>query len=237
MDDILERLLAPRAKDRFAEASDVQVRLVRLRREIEKLAKGDVHAATTNPGGTPQELIDQITGAIDESTVAPQTDPQLPDVPDSEPAHAHLETRQERRLSPAPAPAFSATEPAPTSPPSRPLPPPSRAVAYVDDQHDSFIRATQAARILEQEEAARPRASSRPGPSPASRPSSPPAPRLRRELEAPRRRFPRQRIYLVLLRETILDPLRAGKLPTPVIFAIVVLILALLAANGRTWLR
>src|SRR4029077_6623012 len=48
-----------------------------LERVMSRIAKGDVHAATTNPGEVPQELIAQMTGVVDEEAVAGKTDPNL----------------------------------------------------------------------------------------------------------------------------------------------------------------
>ncbi len=254
IDDILERLLAPKAKDRFSDASDVQVRLVRLRREVEKLSTGNVHAATTNPAGTPQDLIDQITGAIDENTMAPKTDPSIAvsaDISDvtSAPSSPYaIETNPDRS---PPQLAMAQTEVGPTHPPSRPLPPPAPDIAYVEEENDSYIRAAAAAQFLDE---------SAPPPKPKPRATresvasetvveeepyhrnirraheraEPQRTRAYERPEPQRTRGRAVRLSLAALRNEIVVPLRRGEMPGAFVIALVMTTIALLVATA--WL-
>ncbi len=158
MDDLLERLLAPKRADRFADASDVQVRLHRVRREVEKMEKGDVHAASTNPAGTPQELIDQITGAIDSEAIAPMMDSSRGDrlaghIGDA-PMRARDIATQPDAVAAAPPGASAVGRPPPsvTAPPAQPLPRAATSgIAYVaptGTTSDSYQVAHAAAKLL-----------------------------------------------------------------------------------------
>ena len=104
-----------------------------VKRALERIKKGDVHAATTNPGGPPQELIAQTTGVVDDEAIAGKTDP-------------NLDLSSEPEIAAAVARSFDES----TLPPSDSLPEPDRKnIAYVDTPAvNSYDRAADAAKLL-----------------------------------------------------------------------------------------
>ncbi len=133
LDHLLEKMLHPSRALRCGDASEVLVKLHQAERIARQLAKGDVHAATTNPGAPPEQLLAQTTGVVDEDAVAARTNP-------------NLDLASEPEL----AAAVAQTVEASTSPPSRPLPEPDRRnVNYVSTPPSSYDRAVEAAQMLE----------------------------------------------------------------------------------------
>ncbi len=132
-DDLIAKLLEPRREKRYKDASAILVKLHDVKRALERVKKGDVHAATTNPAGPPQDLIAQTTGAVDDEAIAGKTDP-------------NLDLSSEPEIAAAVARSFDES----TLPPSDSLPEPDRKnIAYLDTPAvNSYERAADAAKLL-----------------------------------------------------------------------------------------
>ncbi|CAN5621718.1 hypothetical protein BH09MYX1_BH09MYX1_13360 [soil metagenome] len=78
LDDLIGKLVEPKMAKRCDDASYILVKLTEAKRLIaSRIGKRNLHAATTNPGAPTAELMAHVTGAVDEATVAPGTDPDL----------------------------------------------------------------------------------------------------------------------------------------------------------------
>ncbi|HEX4475761.1 MAG TPA: serine/threonine-protein kinase [Polyangiaceae bacterium] len=132
LDELLEKMFEPRRDKRVKDASYVLVKLHELERVMSRMTKGDVHAATTNPGEVPQELIAQMTGVVDEEAVAGKTDP-------------NLDLSSEPELAAAVARSVDDS----TVPPSDSLPEPDKNLPYLKTEAaNSYERAEKAAKLL-----------------------------------------------------------------------------------------
>ncbi|HEX7604518.1 MAG TPA: serine/threonine-protein kinase [Polyangiaceae bacterium] len=143
LDGLIFKLLRPRVDERCSDASYILVKLTEAKRIIASgTKKRNVHAATTNPADPSPELMAHLTGAVDEATVAPGTDPDI--------AVARSNDDSNRELpygSTVPSPALRraapVVEPKPgevsTLPPSKSVPSAEpNGVAYVDRAPDTF---------------------------------------------------------------------------------------------------
>lgn len=134
-DDLIGKLLEPKRERRYKDASAIIVKLHDVKRALDRMKKGDVHAATTNPAGPPQDLIAQITGVIDDEAIAGETDPNLDLSSEPELVAAVAKSAEDS-----------------THPPSRALPEPDRKnVSYIEPQANSYERAAKAAKLLPDE--------------------------------------------------------------------------------------
>ena len=143
LDDLLDKMFEPLRSKRINDASYVLVKLHEVERIMQGIAKGDVHAATTNPVGAPQDLIAQMTGVVDEDAVAGKTDP-------------NLDLSSEPELAAAVSASADSRDEA-TNQPSKPLPAPARDIAYLKTDTNSYERAEVAARLLEPKDVAIPK--------------------------------------------------------------------------------
>ena len=135
LDELLEKMFEPRRDKRLKDVSYVLVKLHELERVMSRVAKGDVHAATTNPGEVPRELIAQMTGVVDEEAVAGKTDP-------------NLDLSSEPELAAAVAQSVDDS----TVPPSDSLPAPDKELPYLKTaEANSYERAEKVAKLLPQD--------------------------------------------------------------------------------------
>ena len=137
LDELLGRMLEPSRSKRIGDASYVLVKLHEIERIMQGIAKGDVHAATTNPGEVPPEIMAQMTGVVDEDAIAGKTDPNLdlssePELAAAVAASADSDSRDDE-----------------TKPPTKPLPAPARDLPYVKTDTNSYERADVAQKLLE----------------------------------------------------------------------------------------